>query len=232
MKIKTGIYIIGCTLISYTGIAQKIVVEISEHKVKGQARVGLETIIVLDQTIVEKAWQKKLKDYGKLKKSTSGWTIEEANVPLISPTPVTLYADAFTLHNGVKVWLSIDMGDSYISGDHPKYKYAEKIVHDFAYDLYISDINEQISSAEKALSVTVSNQENKLREGNKLTKNLEKNSQEKIMLEEKLQENAVEKITLEQNIEQNKLDKIQVASEVEKLKKEVELVKSKLKDVE
>ncbi|MCU0429548.1 MAG: hypothetical protein MUF42_06205 [Cytophagaceae bacterium] len=84
----------------------------------------------------------------------------------------------------------------------------------------------------KTLNEAIKIQQTKVKEGEKLAKELEKNKTTKLELEEKLLKNANEKKELEQKLVQNKADKEAAAQDAEKMRKAVEVVKAKLQTIE
>ncbi len=217
---------------SNLAIAQKILVYPSDETVNNIKRSGMHTVITLDEGDIKKEWDKKMRDYGKIDKKKDVVTVTQANVSSLSATPITIHSKVIEDKSGTKVWWCIDLGSEFILQGHPKYSEAEKLLRDFAKLMYIDDINEQIAEAEKALKISVRNQEDKIRDGEKLTNSMEKNAKEKQNLEEDLRDNAKDKDQLLKDVSQNKLDQNSANQEVDKMKRAVELVKDKIRGIE
>jgi hypothetical protein len=215
-------------------IAQKVTVIEQDETIENVIRKGMSTVIVLDQEEVEKAWIKKLKEFGKVDVQKNVYIVESALISGISTTPVRIISTIIQSDKGSRVFWSIEMGKAYVStkDDPEKFSIAEKILHDFGVMVYRENINDQIKDAEKVLSQTVKAQEKKVKQGVDLVNKVDRNKQQKINLEQKLKENAEELIQLQKDIEQNKLDQGASSVEVEKVKKAVEAVKAKLLQVE
>lgn len=223
-----------CFALFNLSLAQKVNVTEFEETIENVNRKGMVTTILLDPEQVEKAWLKKLKEFGKVDVSKSIYIVEIALIVGISATPVRIVSTITNNDKGSRIFWSIEMGKTYVSSkdDQEKYHTAEKILHDFGVMLYREDINDQIKDAEKVLSQTVKLQEKKLKQGVDLLSKTEKNKQNKLVLEQKLKENAEELIQLQKDTEQNKLDQNAAAIEVDKVKLSVEAVKAKLLKVE
>lgn len=214
--------------------AQKIKVEGVEESVNGVPRKGLGVEIQLEKKLIEKMWEKKLKDFGKVESSKGTYMVNGGNMSGVSSTPVNIISQIKESKSGYMVWYAIDLGDSYVTADNKKgsYRDAERILKEFAAACYTEDINNQINDAQKALDKTVRDQEKKVKEGENLVKEVGDNGKEKQKLEEKLKENAEELKKLQAEIEQNKKDQAAAAQEVEKMKLAVEAVKAKLDKID
>lgn len=214
--------------------AQKIKIEESSEDISGVSRAGLYTLVELDFKMIEKAWERKLKDFGKVSSSKGSYTVAADNIPSLTSKPSIIYSKLQSTSSGTKVWWAIDMGNSYAASasDHGAFKSAEKILHDFAAECYRSDINEQIKEAEKAFSSSTKNQEKEARHGEQLVRNVEKNKQEKLRLDEALKQNGLDLDQLHRDIESNKNSQTAAAAEVEKMKKAVEIVREKLNNIQ
>lgn len=213
--------------------AQKVTVNETTEIVEKISRTGLSTVIALDQKKVQKAWEKQLKNYGKITESKGIYTIPVANIPSISSTPCRVTSIVKSSGKGTMVWWAIDLGDEHVnsSSNSHAYKAAEKILSDFSMQCYREDVNDQIEEAEKALQNSVKTQEKKVKEGENLVRDVEKNKQEKINLEQKLKQNGEDLVQLQKDIETNKKDQAAATADVEKMKKALEVVKQKLNQI-
>jgi hypothetical protein len=214
-------------------IAQKAKVTESTETIDKIPRTGLSLLIELDDKMVERLWEKQLKNYGKVNSSKGIYSISPASIATISSQPCIVTSLVKSSGKGTIVWWAIDMGKEHVtsSGSPSAYKAAEKILNDFALQCYREDINEQIEEAEKAVSDAVKAQEKQVKEGESLLRSVDRNKQEKANLEQKLKDNAAELVKLQQDIEQNKKDQAVAAQDVEKMKKALEAVKAKLAQV-
>jgi len=231
---KFSILFLAFFLFSLSSFAQKITVQEGSELINSVNRTGLYTIVNLDDKTVEKAWAKRLKDFGKPSSSKGAYTIPAAEVPGVTAKPGVVYSKVIKdKKGGVKIWWAIDLGSSFVSSDNnaSQYRGASQILTDFAAACYRDDINEQIEEAEKALSKTVKDYEKEVKEGESLVRDVEHNKQEKASLEQRLADNATELTTLQNNIQQNKTDQQKAQQDVEKMKQAVEVVKSKLNGI-
>lgn len=212
--------------------AQKVLVNDSEERIDGILCKGMETVIQLESNMIEKGWNKFLKEYGKVDSRKGNiYFMEAAEIRDVSSTPVKIYSRISVSNIGIRVFWAIELGSEFVTSGNKKLS-AEKLLHDFGVKMYIQHINDQIEDAEKALQTTVKNQERKIKEGTNLEKKIENNKEDKINLENKLKENASDLINLLNSQKQNVLDQKAAAEDVEKMKKAVESVKSKLSKVE
>jgi len=220
-------------LFSITCFAQKILIQEGSEVVDNIQRTGLYTIIKLDNKTVEKAWEKKLKNYGKVQSSKGVLSITGAEIPGVTSKPGQVYSKVLKTKDGAKVWWAIDLGSSFVSTSEggSSYRAASQILTDFAAECYRDDINKEIADAEKALSKTIKDHEKNIKEGENLVSSVEKNKQEKINLENKLKENAEDLKRLEKEIQQNKSDQERSRNDVSKMKEAVEVVKNKLNQI-
>lgn len=213
--------------------AQKILIQEGSEVVDNIQRTGLYTIIKLDNKTVEKSWEKKLKNYGKVQSSKGVLSITGAEIPGVTSKPGQVYSKVLKTKEGAKVWWAIDLGSSFVSTSEggSSYRAASQILTDFAAECYRDDINKEIADAEKALAKTIKDHEKNIKEGESLVSSVEKNKQEKINLENKLKENAEDLKRLEKSIQQNKSDQDKSQGDVSKMKEAVEVVKNKLQHV-
>lgn len=218
---------------AFQSYSQKILIQEGSEIIDKVQRTGLYTIVNLDVKTVEKAWEKKLKDYGKVQSSKGVLSITGAEIPGVTSTPGKVYSIVTKDREGTKIWWAIDLGTSFVTtaDGGSSYRSASQILSEFAAECYREDINEQIEDAEKALSKTVKDYEKEVKEGENLVRDVDRNKQEKIDLENRLKENAQDLKQLESDIVQNKKDQESAQKEIEKMKQAVEVVKSKLNQI-
>ncbi len=220
--------------LSLGSIAQKVVVSETEERVDEMKRKGLSILLELDEADVKREWQKKLREFGSYKTKGATMLVEQANIPSVSLTPVKVISTVKNGETGTKVWLAIDLGDSYVTadGDKTKFNEASKILHDFGVNLYIQDINEQIREAEKVLGNSVKEQERLMLRGENIKRTVVKNRLEKVRLEQKLHDNDSTYKLIRADSLQNVNNQKASTENVEKMKRAVDLVKSKITKVE
>lgn len=92
--------------------------------------------------------------------------------------------------------------------------------------------NQSSQDLHKTLNDAIKNQQQKIKEGERLAKDLEKNKSTKLELQDKLKKNELEKKLLEAELKQNKADQEAAAIDAEKMRRAVEVVKAKLQTIE
>jgi hypothetical protein len=215
-------------LITYGQTAKK---EIHVHEgseiIERISRDGFYVEIELDKATVEKAWDKKVREYGKTDLLKNYTVVKQANITSVC-TNGNIYSSVSTSGKGTKVFWAIEDINGYVTSKHGNHQTAKKILEDFARQMYVEDINHQIAAAELALQQSAKVQEKTIKESEQISKNIEKNKQEKLDLDAAMLKNGENAKLLEQeklnNIESQKA----AAIEVEKMKKALEHVKGKL----
>ena len=120
----------------------------------------------------------------------------------------------------------INLGnEQYVTANSPKYGEAEKILNNFLEKI---QLEENVRNADKELADTQDKQNDALKAGEKLARNIEKNKKEKENLERKLVDNKTELEKLLTDIETNKKDQMKAAEETELKKKAVESAKTRV----
>jgi hypothetical protein len=213
-------------------LSQKLNVQEGSEVVETISRNGMFIVIRWDDKKIEKAWEKKLKEFGKVQNSKGAYNIISGQIPGVTSNPGQIYSKVVKDGEGAKVWFAIDLGSSFVnSSNKSAYAGASQILTDFAAACYRDAINEEIEAAEKELEKAVKNHEKEVTEGENLVKDVEKNRQEKLELERKLLENANELKQIQTDIEKNKTDQKNAQLEIEKEKKELEAIKKKLDQI-
>ena len=207
----------------------KVDVYESDKKVDKILRTGIALEVALDRKFVKELWRKKLKEYGKV---AGDMSVEIATIPAVSSNNVHLISEVESVGKGCKVWVAIDLGDTWLSKGSAAYKGMEKILNDFGNSCYRADIYEQIKEAEKNLEKKVKEDEKIIKKGDQLVNELDKNAKNKIKLEEEIKKNGEDKITLEEDIEKNKKEQEQSKKTVKEFRKQLDEVKLKLEQIQ
>ena len=105
------------------------------------------------------------------------------------------------------------------------------MLHQFGVDVYVGEINEDISEADRVIDNAAREYDRLLRQSVSLDKQLEKNRYEKIKLEEKLVQNMNDSIQVSLQMSQNNTDQENALKEIEKLKQARQSIRAKLEDV-
>ncbi len=209
--------------------AQTIKVYEKEDKIEKMQRKGYAVLILLEESFVDKAWSKKVKEYGKVDNSGNEYIVHEAVMPNFSTTPVKFYSKVTEkTKQGTEVWIGIDLGTEFVTKKHPKSEEAEKLLYQFAVETYQADIQNQIEEAEKTLSKTTKEYERTVAGELRVRNKMQKNKEQKADLLEKIKQNRLDSVQLVKDLEMNKLEQKQDSLEVVKLRKAVEVVKAKL----
>ncbi|MCU0417732.1 MAG: hypothetical protein MUE33_11165 [Cytophagaceae bacterium] len=212
--------------------AQNTTREIKIHEGKETVdrilREGVYVIIELDYTFVKNAWEKKVKEFGRVDLTKGYAVMKNVTIPNVT-TGGNSYSNVSPQTNGTKVfWAVEDVSGPVVPGSGHKWDELKKKLLAFAKQTYVDDINNQIIAAENALQAATRNQEKIIREGENLQKQQYDNEQERIELENKLKANAAAKEQLQLSTENNQLQKQNAEAEVQKMQKAVEIVKQRL----
>ena len=198
----------------------RIVVVPDTEKIDGTAYKGVSSLISLDVKEVRKAWHKHLREYGRVSTVKDVYTVELAEIPVISNMPIDVYSKVVESNVGAKVFFGLTHSDGKAVEEGSKeFERASEMLYDFVVAQYRDDMNMQIEEAEKVVKITVRDYEKKVNEGEKLERNLEKNKEEKKELEQKLKDNAQEKKDLEAALATNKREREAALEDIEKVRK-------------
>jgi hypothetical protein len=216
-------------LLAFQSNPPSIKVYEKEEKVENLQRNGFAVLILLEKSMVEKAWSKKVKELGKVESRGEQYTVKEAVMPSISAQPVRLYSKVLEKSKqGVEVWVAVDLGTEFVTSGHAKKAEIERLLYDFALETYRADLAMQVSEAEDALSKSTKEYERSIATEQKIRNKKERNVEQKKELLLKLQENKQDSLQLVKDMEMNKLEQKQDSVEVVKMKKAVEIVKNKM----
>jgi hypothetical protein len=228
-KLLTTVFVLFIGLLP--AFAQSILLHDAVKSIEGLSCTGVSTFIELDKKAVEKAWAKKLKEFGKVETTRKAVLVRVALIPEISPNAIKLYSTLEPSAKGVTVFYALDLGDGFITPTLPEYEITRKILSDFAQSLYHDDMAEQVKETERAVMFTQKQYEKKTEEGKNLADKIEKNAADKIRLEKLLYENTQQAQRLKQELEQNKHQQEAMAEEATKVKKLSEDKKKKLEQL-
>lgn len=229
-KLIIGICI--ASLFAFQGSTPSIKVSEKEEKVENLQRKGFSVLILLEKSIIEKAWFKKAKEFGKIESGGGEYIVHQALMPTISSSQVRFYSKVTEkTKQGTEVWMAVDLGTEFITGKHPKKEEVERILYQFAVDVYRADYAIQVEEAEAALAKSVKEYERTVANEQKVRGKMQKNVDEKKGLLMELQENKLDSVQLVKDLEMNKLEQSQDQAETEKLRKAVEIVKNKMANV-
>lgn len=218
-------------MVSISSYSQSIVIQQETLSLEDQQRNGLAVLIELDQKTIEKAWQAKLKSYGKPDNRRDNIWFFKGIIDPISKNPIILYSKIEKAKNSTQVFVAIDLGTSYLNNNSAEYEPTRRFLHEFAVDCYRQQINLEIEQADKVVESAVGLHEQKTDAGSELQKRKERNKQEKERLERKLEENLQEIKKIESEIQQNKLEQETALEEINRVRKIAEAKKNKLGNI-
>lgn len=207
---------------------QKVSVVPAEAEIDGLKRKGLSTTIELERKVVEKAWQKYLKNAGKVESSKGNYTVKGGSIPSIAPGAINIYSHIDNDSHGTTIFYAIDLGTELATIGTPAYEAAQKALHEFAVQQYREDLNEQIKEADEVVDDAVRMHEKKVAQGESLQKQIERNAQEKVKLQKQLEENALDAERLKNSLTQNKIDQATALEEIKRVRQVSEGKKAKL----
>jgi hypothetical protein len=188
---------------------------------------GLNVTLPIDEKWVAKAWEEQLRGYGRVSASRGVYRVTNAGIPTVSSEPVNVTSQVKGNRKSTTLFVAMDLGNQvYVNGGTPQYPAAETMLKDFANRM----IYEQtVRDAEDLLAESQKNQQQNLRRGEKLQREIENNRKEKERLLKRIDENGKELEQLLKDAESNKTDQANALSDVGTKIKNVEDVKSKKK---
>ncbi len=228
-----------------TSWAQRSAVAETEEEIKGIARQGQRILIQLDSKVVEKAWANFLKEKtgGSVKgpsliptaKAPKGvYLVEKASLPTVSENPLRIVSKVDNTKEGTAVWWTLDMGNAYLSqaNTSKEWKESEALLQQFARSVYIEDVNNQISDAEKVLANSQQEEQRVAKQADEIKDKIAKNQSKKQELEAALVANAQDLEQLTKEVENNLKQQDAAKQVVNNMRRAVELVKAKLEKID
>lgn len=231
MKVKVLLLSLLCLAAGLVH-GQKIEVKSGEHEVDKMKRKGLLTRIELEPKVVEKAWTKRLREFGKLEAGKGFYKMQSVTVPAISNDPVSIFSRVEAGAGGTVVFYSIDLGSEYAQPGQPAYEKAKAFLHDFAVAVYREDVNQEIEQADKAVDAAVKVHDRYMESGQRISSGLARNRTDKERLLKALQDNQAELGKLQQDSSRNRLDQETAVTEINRLRAISEEKKAKLSRIE
>lgn len=217
------------TVIAFSAKSQVIKVTEKDDRIEKMQRNGYVVLIQLEKPFVAKNWSKKVKSYGKADISGDEYIVHQATMPEISSSPVKFYSKVNEkAKQGTEVWVAIDLGTEFVTKGHAKTQAAEKLLYQFAVEVYQADIQIQLEEAEGAVAKSSKEYEKALAGETKVKGKMQRNKEQKMNLLNEIKQNKVDSVQLVKDLEMNKLEQKQDSLEVVKMKKAVEAVKAKL----
>jgi hypothetical protein len=108
---------------------------------------------------------------------------------------------------------------------------VKKMLYDFAIEQYRQDLIDQISEAERVVSLAVKAHDKRVNEGNSLKNKINRNKKDRLKLFKELEQNAEDLKKLKMDSTQNKAEQETALEEIDKVRKIAEEKKAKLGQV-
>lgn len=181
---------------------------------------------------ISSAWNKFLKDIGKLKQSTKPMTVSE---PVISGTTYSsnvFYADFKKNNEGSStVWAGINPAEWNEAEIGRVNRELDKLVYQFGVTFYRQKVQVQIDETQQALDAVEKQKQRMLNQNKDLTLKLSNSDQEKIQLEKSLEANKLENASLKIKLVNNKKAQDSLANVSVQIKKVMESHKEKQRKI-
>ena len=220
-----------CLFVGVAAQAQTVIVKSKSEKINSVSSDGYSSELEGKKDDVASAWNKFLKDIGKVKNPGGTITITEPAIGATVYQKGILYAAVEGNEEKATVWIGLNKEEWVVNDIEIVNKELEKLVYRFGVKFYRDQIQKQIDEAQQA-SDAVDKQKQRLVNQNKdLNNKLVNNEQQKIQLEKSLEMNKLDHFVLLQKIENNKKSQDSVANAGVQIKKVVELHKERQRKV-
>ena len=227
---KFKILLISICLI-VTAQAQTVTVNSKSEKVKGESSEGYATELEGKKDDVSPAWNKFLKDIGKVKNPGGTITITEPAIGGTVYPKGIVYATVEGNEEKATIWLGLNKDEWVVNDIEIVTKELEKLVYRFGVKFYRDQIQKQIDEAQQASDAVDKQKQRLLNQNKDLTNKLANNEQQKIQLEKSLEVNKLDHLVLLQKIVNNKNSQDSVSNAGVQIKKVVELHKERQRKV-
>lgn len=220
------------TAFALSAYSQTVTVTKQKEKVKSESIEVYAVTLEGKKDDIASAWNKYLKEIGKLKQSTTPMTVSE---PVISTTTYSanvFYADFNKVNDATStVWAGINPAEWNEAEIGRVSRELEKLVYQFGVTFYRQKVQEQIDETQQALDAVEKQKQRSLNQNKDLTLKLSNNDQEKIQLEKSLEANKLENAALKIKLENNKKAQDSLANVSVQIKKVMETHKEKQKKI-
>lgn len=190
---------------SFIANAQTVNVYTESEKVKSDKITVYATTLDGKKDDISSAWNKFLKDLGKLKQNSDPMVLSEATVNGVSYPDKSIYAGFKKINEtSSSVWIGInptEWNDDKVRNLNDD---LEKLVKQFGVRFYRDQVQKQIDETQQAIEAVEKQKQRALNQNKDLTTKLANNDQEKIQLEKSLENNKLENAALKIKLENNK----------------------------
>lgn len=220
-----------CMLTSSVLFAQTVLVKSKSEKINSVSSEGYASELDGKKEDVASAWNKFLKDFGKVKSPGGTITITEPAIGATVYPKGILYALVEGNEEKTTIWLGLNKEEWIVNDIEIVNKELEKLVYQFGVKFYRDQIQKQIDEAQQASDAVDKKKQRLLNQNKDLNNKLTNNEQQKIQLEKSLEMNKLDHLVLLQKIENNKKSQDSVANAGVQIKKVVELHKERQRKV-
>ncbi len=220
-----------CLCVTLTSFAQKVTVSRKSEKIKGEAAEGYRTELEGSKEDVEPAWNKFIKDMGKVRSGNDYSFIEKPVVGGTAYSSGVVYAESSGNDKSATVWLGIKAAEWTVNDISIVEKQLEKLVYQFGVKYYRDKIQAQIDEGQRAADAVTRQLQRLTTQNRDLTIKLSNNEQEKIHLDKALEANKLEHLVVIQKLENNKKSQDSVALAGQQIKKVIEMHKERQRKV-
>lgn len=193
---------------------------------------GFVVCLELDIKSVEKSWSRYLKSFGKLesneKQSLEGYNLILSNV---SSDAIDLYSRITVSPRCVQVFMGATRAGSMLELPDNQPENIKKMLYDFAVEQYRQDLINQITEAERVVSLAVKAHDKRTDEGAGIKNRILRNKKDRLRLLNDLEHNAEDLKKLRQDSIRNVAEQETALDEISKVRKIAEEKKLKLGQV-
>ena len=225
------IFLLICLCMGVAAQAQTVSVKPKIEKVKGASAEGYTVELEGKKEDVSYAWNKFLKDIGKVKNPGGTITITEPAIGATVYTKGILYATSEGKEEKTSIWLGLNKQEWEVNDIEIVTKELEKLVYRFGVKFYRDQIQKQIDEAQQASDAVDKQKQRLLNQNKDLVNKRSNNEQQKMQLEKSLETNKLDNFVLLQKIENNKKSQDSVANAGVQIKKVVETHKERQRKV-
>jgi hypothetical protein len=222
----------AANLFMQTARAQWVEVNSANGHFGEKSLKGYVVCLELDIKSVEKSWSRYMKSFGKFE-SSEKQSLEGYNLVLssISSDAVDMYTKITVSPRCVQVFMGASRAGSMLELPEGQSENVKKMLYDFAVEQYRQDLINQISEAERVVSLAVKAHDKRANEGSSLKNKIVRNKKEKLRLLSDLDRNADDLKKLRQDSTQNQAEQETALEEISKVRKIAEEKKLKLGQV-
>ena len=227
------IFLLVCLGMSVLAQGQNLTVTVKSKskKINGSSADGYAAELEGKKEDMAAAWNKYLKEIGKVKNPGGTITITEPVIGSAAYPKGIAYATIEGNEEKATVWLGLNKEEWVVNDVEIVTKEIEKMVYRFGIKFYRDQIQKQIDEAQQASDAVDKQKQRLLNQNKDLTNKLINNEQQKIQLEKSLETNKLDHFVLAQKIENNKKSQDSVATAGVQIKKVVELHKERQRKV-